>query len=303
MYLEYFGFDKMPFNTTPDSRFFFPSSKHAEALASLIYAVNERKGFVVVTGEVGAGKTTVCRILLNRIDPSTKVALITSTNITCEQLFEAVCLQLGLDATGKNKATIIEMLHEYLLDQLQQGNTVLLIIDEAQNLSSEVLEEVRMLSNLETEREKLLQLVLLGQPELRRRLHLPELRQFRQRIVVTYHLSALSLQEMIQYIFYRLKVAGGMDKVKFTRRAINEIYEYSKGIPRVVNIICDSALLSCFVRDVRVVSQRIVEEVVHELGLNDLINEQTPATTVSQKRPTPPKSDKHESEFRFLTEG
>jgi len=273
VYQEYFGFDKMPFNTTPDSRFFFPSSKHAEALASLIYAVSERKGFVVITGEVGAGKTTVCRILLNRIDPGTKVVLITNTHINCDQLFEMVCAQLGLDADGRDKAGILQMLSAYLLDQLVERAAVLLIIDEAQNLSSDVLEEVRMLSNLETERDKLLQVVLLGQPELRRRLHLPELRQFRQRIVVTYHLSPLSLQETIQYIFYRLKVAGGMDKVKFTRRAVNEIYDSSKGIPRLINIICDSALLTCFVRGVKIVSQRIVEEVVHELGIDDLATE------------------------------
>lgn len=285
MYQEYFGFDKMPFNTTPDSRFFFPSSKHAEALASLIYAVAERKGFVVITGEVGAGKTTVCRALLNRIDPNTKVVLITNTNINCDQLFETMCGQLGLESAGKEKAGILQMLNIYLLEQLEEGNTVLLIIDEAQNLSKDVLEEVRMLSNLETEREKLLQVVLLGQPELRRRLYLPELRQFRQRIVVTYHLSSLSLQETIQYIFYRLKVAGGVDKVKFTRRAVNEIYEYSKGIPRLINIICDSALLSCFVRDVKVISQRIVEEVVHELGLDELAADtEAVSTTLEEKK-------------------
>ena len=270
MYQEYFGFDKMPFNTTPDSRFFFPSSKHAEALASLIYAVSERKGFVVISGEVGAGKTTVCRTLLGKLEPSTKVALITNTNITCDQLFEMICEQLSLDIMGRDKAGILSALHDYLLGQSRQGNTVLLIIDEAQNLSPDVLEEVRMLSNLETEREKLLQIILLGQPELRRRLHMPELRQFRQRIVVTYHLSPLSLQEVIQYVFYRLKVAGGIDRVKFTRRAMNDVYRFSKGIPRLVNIICDNSLLTCFVRDVKVVSQRVVEEVVHELGLDDV---------------------------------
>ena len=293
MYQEYFGFNKMPFNTTPDSRFFFPSSKHAEALASLIYAVTERKGFVVITGEVGAGKTTVCRILLNRIEPGTKVALITNTHITCDQMFEIVCAQLGLDARGMDKAGIIQLLNAYLLEQLEERATVLLIIDEAQNLSSDVLEEVRMLSNLETERDKLLQVVLLGQPELRRRLHLPELRQFRQRIVVTYHLSPLSLQETIQYIFYRLKVADGIDKVKFTRRAVNEIYDNSKGIPRLINIICDSSLLTCFVRGVKIISQRIVEEVVHELGISDLEAE----TETVANRP-----DETGSEMNFRTE-
>jgi len=291
VYLEYFGFNKMPFNTTPDSRFFFPSSKHAEALASLIYAVTERKGFVVITGEVGAGKTTVCRILLNRIEPNTKVVLITNTHITCDEMFETVCAQLGLDANGKDKAARIRLFNDYLLDQLRQDAAVLLIIDEAQNLTSDVLEEVRMLSNLETEREKLVQVILLGQPELRRRLHLPELRQFRQRIVVTYHLSALNLQETIQYIFYRLRVAGGVDKVKFTRRAVNEIYDTSRGIPRLINILCDSALLTCFVRNVKVISQRIVEEIVHELGLDDLAAD-TDAVT------TPPEEPKPEMNFR-----
>ena len=291
MYLDYFGFDKMPFNTTPDSRFFFPSSKHAEALASLIYAVAERKGFVVITGEVGAGKTTVCRILLNRIDPNTKVVLVTNTHITCDEMFEIVCGQLGLDVNGRDKATRIQMLNAYLLEQLEQKAAVLLIIDEAQNLSSDVLEEVRMLSNLETEREKLLQVILLGQPELRRRLHLPELRQFRQRIVVTYHLTALSLQETIQYIFYRLRVAGGLDRVKLTRRAVNEIFDYSKGIPRLINIICDSALLSCFVRNVKVISQRIVEEVVHELALDEL-------TADAEIAMSAPEAPKPEMDFR-----
>ena len=265
MYQEYFGFNKMPFNTTPDSRFFFPSSKHAEALASLIYAVSERKGFVVITGEVGAGKTTVCRTLLNRLDPATRVILITNTHITCDQLFEMLAAQLGLDAAGKDKARVIQMLNEYLLEQLAHDATVLLIIDEAQNLSAEVLEEVRMLSNLETERSKLLQIILLGQPELRRRLHLPELRQFRQRIVVTYHLSSLSLQETIQYVFYRLKVAGGVDKVKFTRRAINEIYQYSKGIPRLINSVCDRALLIAYVNDQHTIGAQVAGEAIDEI--------------------------------------
>ena len=150
-----------------------------------------------------------------------------------------------------------------------------------------------MLSNLETERQKLLQIILLGQPELRRRLHLPELRQFRQRIVVTYHLSSLNLQECIQYIFYRLKVAGGVDKVKFTRRAVNEVFQYSKGIPRLINIICDSALLTCFVRDVKVISQRIVGEVVHELGLDQLSADAEALSSIPEK-PNP--------EMNFRTE-
>lgn len=267
MYQEYFGFKTMPFNTTPDSRFFFPSSKHAEALASLIYAITEHKGFVVITGEVGSGKTTVCRTLLGKLDAGTNVLLITNTNITCDELYEILCARCGMDGMGMDKAKRLELFQDYLRRQHASGIDVLLIIDEAQNLRAEVLEEIRMLSNIETETEKLLQIILLGQPELRRRLALPELRQFRQRIVVTYHLMPLDRAEAVQYIFYRLKIAGGTDKVKFTRRAMDEVYIYSKGVPRVINILCDNALLTCFVRETRVITQKIVRETARELGL------------------------------------
>ena len=267
MYQDYFGFKTMPFNTTPDSRFFFPSSKHAEALASLIYAITEHKGFVVITGEVGAGKTTVCRTLLSKLNANTDVLLITNTNITCDDLYETLCSHCGLDGAGLNKARRLDLFQDYLRRRREASADVLLIIDEAQNLPAEVLEEIRMLSNIETETAKLIQIILLGQPELRRRLSLPELRQFRQRIVVTYHLMPLDRAEAVQYIFYRLKIAGGADRVKFTRRAMDEIYIYSKGVPRLINILCDNSLLSCFVRDTRVISQKIVQEVASELGL------------------------------------
>jgi len=267
MYQEYFGFKTMPFNTTPDSRFFFPSAKHAEALARLIYAITERKGFVVITGEVGAGKTTVCRTLLSKISPATRVLLITNTNITGGELVEVLCSRCGLNCDGLDKAARLELVQRYLREQYEQGQEVLLIIDEAQNLPADALEEIRMLSNFETETSKLLQIILLGQPELRRRLAMPELRQFRQRIVITYHLEPLDRREAIQYVFYRLKIAGGTEAAKFTRRAMDALYLYSKGIPRLINILCDNALLTCFVRDTRIVTQRIVTEVASELGL------------------------------------
>jgi general secretion pathway protein A len=240
MYQEYFGFKTMPFNTTPDSRFFFPSSKHAEALASLIYAITERKGFVVITGEVGSGKTTVCRTLLSKVSPNTRVLLITNTNITGGELIEVLCTRCGLRSEGMDKAARLEVVQRYLREQYESGQEVLLIIDEAQNLPADALEEIRMLSNFETETSKLLQIILLGQPELRRRLAQPELRQFRQRIVITYHLAPLDRREAIQYIFYRLKIAGGTEAVKFTRRAMDALFLYSKGIPRLINILCDN---------------------------------------------------------------
>ena len=267
MYQEYFGFKTMPFNTTPDSRFFFPSSKHAEALASLIYAITERKGFVVITGEVGSGKTTVCRTLLSKLNPKSRVLLITNTNITGGELIEVLCARCGLDCEYMDKAARLETVQKFLREQHENGQDVLLIIDEAQNLPADALEEIRMLSNFETETSKLLQIILLGQPELRRRLAMPELRQFRQRIVITYHLQPLDRREAVQYIFYRLKIAGGTEAVKFTRRAMDAIYLYSKGIPRLINILCDNSLLTCFVRDTRVVSQKVVNEVAAELGL------------------------------------
>lgn len=283
MYQEYFGFKTMPFNTTPDSRFFFPSSKHAEALASLIYAITEHKGFVVITGEVGSGKTTVCRTLLSKLSPETRVLLITNTNITSNELIEVLTARCGISSNGMDKAARLELLQNYLQSQHSSGQEVLLIIDEAQNLPADALEEIRMLSNFETETEKLLQIILLGQPELRRRLNMPELRQFRQRIVISYHLTPLDRRETIQYIFYRLKIAGGSEAVKFTRRAIDELYLYSKGIPRIVNILCDNALLTCFVRDTRIISQKIVREVAGDLGLGaDATTHPTDAAEVAR---------------------
>ena len=282
MYREYFGFKEMPFNTTPDSRFFFPSSKHAEALASLIYAVTERKGFVVITGEVGSGKTMVCRTLFSKLNPETNVLLVTNTNISSDELIEVLCSRCGLNSVGLNKAARLELLQGYLHEKHDAGCEVLVVIDEAQNLPADALEEIRMLSNIETETEKLLQIILLGQPELRRRLSLPELRQFRQRIVITYHLTPLDRRETIQYVFYRLKVAGGAEAVKFTRRAMDALYLFSKGIPRLINILCDNALLTCFVRDVRIISQKIVTEVAGELGLQSGVGHPTDAAEVTR---------------------
>ena len=163
MYRDYFGFKDMPFNTTPDSRFFFPSSKHAEALASLIYAVTERKGFVVITGEVGSGKTTVCRTLFSKLNPETKVLLVTNTNISSGELIEVLCTRCGINSAGLDKAARLELLQEYLHEKHDAGCEVLVVIDEAQNLPADALEEIRMLSNMETETEKLLQIILLGQ--------------------------------------------------------------------------------------------------------------------------------------------
>jgi general secretion pathway protein A len=266
MYQGFYGLTKMPFNTTPDTRFFFHSEQHQEALSSLLYAVSERKGFMLLTGDIGAGKTTVCRAFLNRLDPNTKVAVITNTRLTERQLLQSICEEFGLWIPGNvGKVTLFNELNAFLIDQYRQGNTVVLIVDEAQNLRPEVLEEIRLISNLETERDKLIQMILMGQPELRDIIELPELKQLKQRIVLRFHLYPLSERESQAYIFHRLKVSGADGSLKFSRKALRAVYEYSGGIPRVINIVCDNALLLGFVQETRKISEAIVREVIRDL--------------------------------------
>ena len=266
MYQHFYGLKKMPFNTTPDTRFFFHSEQHQEALSSLLYAVAERKGFMLLTGDIGAGKTTVCRAFLNRLDPNTKVAVVTNTRLTERQLLQSICEEFGLWIPGNvGKVTLFNELNAFLIDQYRQGNNVVLIVDEAQNLRPEVLEEIRLISNLETERDKLIQIILMGQPELREIVELPELKQLKQRIVLRFHLYPLSEREAQAYIFHRLKVAGADGSLKFSRKALQVIHEYSGGIPRVVNIVCDNALLLGFVQETRKISEQIVAEVIRDL--------------------------------------
>ena len=266
MYQHYYGLNKMPFNTTPDTRFFFHSEQHQEALSSLIYAISERKGFVLITGEIGSGKTTICRALLNRLDPNTKVAVVTNTRLTGKQLLQAVCEEFNLWIPGNvGKVTLFSELNSFLVDQYRMGQNVVLIIDEAQNLRPEVLEEVRMISNLETERDKLVQIILMGQPELRDIIDLDELKQLKQRIVLRFHLYPLTEKESRDYIFHRLKVAGASGTLKFTKGALREVYEYSGGIPRVINILCDNALLLGFVRETKRITDDVIREVITDL--------------------------------------
>ena len=264
MYEKFYGFKEKPFNTTPDSRFFFPSPKHSEALNSLIYAINERKGFVVITGEIGAGKTTVCRTLISKIDANTKIALITNTHLTPKELIATILDDLEVDYKQGGKAKLLAQLNGYLITQLAQNCNVVLIIDEAQNLTPKVLEEVRMLSNLETETEKLIQIILMGQPQLKKKLEMPELLQFRQRVAVHYHLYPLDEEETQGYIQHRLSLVSNDGKNIFSKDALNAIYLFSKGVPRVINLICDSALLTGFINESREINEGIIREVVSE---------------------------------------
>ncbi len=264
MYNKFYGFKESPFNLTPNSRFFFASRKHAEALDSLVYAINQRKGFVVITGEIGSGKTTVCRTLLSRLDRHTQVALVTNTHLNSKDLLVMVLEDLEIEFSSGSKASLLSQLNSYLIDQIKQDNNVVLIIDEAQNLKPNVLEEIRMLSNLETETEKLIQIILLGQPELKEKLALSRLEQLRQRIAVYYHLSPLKEEEAREYILHRLKVASDSDHAYMTEEALALVFKFSKGVPRLINQICDSAFLTGYIAELPVIDERIMKEVMEE---------------------------------------
>jgi general secretion pathway protein A len=268
MYDKFYGFKEVPFNLTPNSRFFFASDKHTTALDSLIYAINQRKGFVVITGEIGSGKTTVCRTLLNKLDKNTQVALITNTHVNSKDLLMTIMEDLGIEFEEGSKSKLLSQLNTYLIDQLQMDNNVVLIIDEAQNLKPSVLEEIRMLSNLETETEKLIQIILLGQPELKEKLAMQRLEQLRQRISVYFHLSPLSHEETKQYILHRLKVASSSDRQYITDGALEMIYQFSKGVPRLVNQLCDSAFLTGYVKEASMIDEQIVQEVIEEAPIH-----------------------------------
>ncbi len=247
MYEQFYGFQESPFNITPDPRFLFFSEKHREAFSHLLFGVRERKGFIQITGEVGAGKTTLCRALLEELGDDYKTALILNPVLTGDQLLWLILTELGLPTGDDDRMRLLARLNEFLLDQVAHGMDVVLLIDEAQDLSRELLEEIRLLSNLETDQRKLLQIVLVGQPELRDLLDDPALRQLRQRITVRYHLRPLSAWETEAYIQHRLHVAGANSRPSFSSWALWRIYRYSRGVPRLINAVCDKALLAGYV--------------------------------------------------------
>jgi general secretion pathway protein A len=251
MYAAYFGLTENPFNLTPDQRYLFLSHYHNEALHHVLYGINTRKGFVTVIGGVGTGKTTLCRALLNQLDASTKTALIFNTAISDVEFLETINQEFGIETGGtkKTRKEHIDLLNAFLLDNFKQGGNAVVVVDEAQNLSPLVLEQIRMLSNLETEREKLIQIVLVGQPELRKHLLAPALRQLNERITVRYQLRALDRQDVKNYIEHRLVIAGGRGNVRFSTGALSAIYAYSRGNPRRINAVCDRALLIGYSKD------------------------------------------------------
>lgn len=247
MYLSFYNLVEEPFSITPDPRFLFFTGHHREAFDHLIYGITRRRGFIQLTGEVGSGKTTLCRAVLNHLNQSVQTALVLNPLLSFEQLLRSILNDLGLADPGNDRLDCIQALNHFLLSRGQDDRTVAVLIDEAQNLSPEMMEQIRLLSNLETDQQKLVQIVLCGQPELKSRLAGPELRQLRQRITVRYHLLPLSLEQVAGYIDHRLQVAGADAGLRFTPQAVRAVYRYARGCPRMINAICDNAMLAGFV--------------------------------------------------------
>jgi general secretion pathway protein A len=268
MYEDFYGFKELPFNVTPDPRFLYRSASHRDALAYITYGVFQRKGFIAVTGEVGVGKTTVVAAFVDLFQPSLEVAFVFSTKFAFDQFLYLICKDFALDVDGENKAQMLLTLNDFLIKQNERSRNSLLIIDEAQNLSPDVLEELRMLSNLETRDRKLLQIMLVGQPELESILNMNEMRQLRQRIPGICRISTLNREDIENYIRYRLDVARGHNGgAHFTADSFDEIYHYSGGIPRLINVLCDRVLLIGYVSNTRVIDGRIVREGMRDLEL------------------------------------
>lgn len=267
MYQSFYGFKEMPFNITPDPKFLYLSPTHQEALQHLKYGVQEKKGFIVLVGEVGCGKTTLCRRFLNELDPNHfDTALILNPRVTETQMLKSILTELGETKIARSQVDLVAQMNRVLLERIDRGRDIVLIIDEAQNLSFAVLEQVRLLSNLETDKQKLLQIVLMGQPELKEVLARDELRQLRQRILVHYELNPLSLADMQHYIQHRLTLAGSVGRPLFTSWALRAIHRHSKGIPRVVNNLCDKAMLSAFIRESDEVNYWDVRRAVRDMA-------------------------------------
>ncbi len=267
MYLDFYGLSEPPFSITPDPRFVFLSERHRDGLAHLLYGVGQggSGGFVQLTGEVGTGKTTLCRLLLDQLPEKTRIALVLNPLLSPVELLETICQELHLEfaqARGSIKA-LTDVLNAFLLEAHANGERVVVIVDEAQNLSVQSLEQVRLLTNLETPTQKLLQIILLGQPELRTLLDRPELRQLAQRITARYHLTPLEANETEVYVRHRLHVAGS-ERVPFTRLALRALHRRSSGVPRVINVIADRALVAGYARSLDSVSERLVEEAADE---------------------------------------
>jgi type II secretory pathway predicted ATPase ExeA len=271
MYQRFFNLRESPFNVNPDPRYLFMTRQIQEALAGLTYGIQNRKGFILLTGEVGTGKTTLVNRLLDWLrGQRVATAYIFNSQLQVNHLFDFIMADFEIPYDSREKSQVLLRLNQWLLERYRSGETAVLIVDEAQNLSSELLEEIRLLTNLETSTEKLLQIVLAGQPELEERLKLPQLRQLRQRITLRCRTSALSLDETYGYIAERLRIAGANGEPIFSKEAIQTIHLYSRGIPRVVNLLCEHSMINAYVDTLRPVPAHLVEEVAREFQLDEI---------------------------------
>jgi len=270
MYLKHFNLTERPFSITPDPRFLYMSARHREALAHLLYGLGEGGGFVQLTGEVGTGKTTICRCLLEQVPDNVDLALVLNPKVTAAELIATVCDELAIDYPEQNSSikTLTDILNRHLLDTFAQGRRTVLIIDEAQNLGADVLEQVRLLTNLETATQKLLQIILIGQPELRKLLARDDMRQLSQRVTARYHLDPIGLEETGAYIRHRLQICGNSQQV-FNRRAVKRIQHFSGGIPRLINVLCDRAMLGAYVEGKSQVDAGVVNKAASEVFAAD----------------------------------
>ena len=266
MYCNYFGFREKPFNITPNPRFLYLSKHHKEAFAHLLYGINNHAGFIELTGEVGTGKTTVLRTILDQFDDSShKSALILNPCLSALELLRNINREFAIPHEGLENGPLLEELNTFLLTENRAGKTIVLVIDEAQNLAPQVLEQIRLISNLETESDKLIQIVLAGQPELNTLLAKPELRQLAQRITVRFHLLAMDYEDSSNYIRHRLQVAGGGGWINFSSEALKLIYSFAKGFPRLINIACDRSLLIAYTEETGEITGSIASAAIREL--------------------------------------
>ncbi len=268
MYESFFSLDRKPFELLPNPDFLYLSRSHKKALTFLDYGIREKAGFILLTGEVGSGKTTLVRNMVRQVRTRAPLSIVFNTRVDSEQLISLINDDFGLETAGKDKVALVRDLNGFLISEFRKGQQPILIIDEAQNLTAEHLEEVRLLSNLETEKAKLLQIILVGQPELRNMLARPELRQLRQRISISCHLSPLSLQETESYVLHRLEIAGNREAIGFSEDTLAAVHAFSRGIPRLTNIVCDYLLLAAFADDTREISPELVSEVLEDIEIN-----------------------------------
>ncbi len=269
MYESYYGLKKNPFSIVPDPQYLYLGTSHREALSQLLYGIKEKKGFIVLTGEVGTGKTILLHYLLDKIntDGQTKAVFLFNPKLSVDDFIHYILRDLGVDAENATKGKALYLLSQTLRANLQKGGQFILFVDEAQSLGQELLEEIRLLSNLETTEARMIQIVLVGQPELDELFKQPRFRQIKQRINLRYHLRPLSYHETEEYIEKRLKITGAKNPL-FTKRAVKEIYDYSGGVPRLINILCDNSLLNAFASDLTVVDTECVEEAAKDLQIH-----------------------------------